>query len=141
MKTTIEQIQANIPVTILSLTGILDASSYRDVIDKATQLYRTGMRALLLDLREVTFLSSSGIVALHSIALLMRGEQLPDTDEGWNTIHAASHFVEEGCEFEKNVKLLYPQPRVLKTLETTGFDHVFKVFTDRDSAIASFQEL
>lgn len=71
----------------------------------------------------------------------MRGEQLPDTSEGWSAFHAISHFVEEGCEFENNVnKLLNPQPRVKKTLETTGFDHVFEIFTDRDNAIASFQE-
>jgi anti-anti-sigma regulatory factor len=141
MNITIEQIQAKAPVTIVSLAGVLDVTSYRAVIDRATQLFSAGMRALILDLSGLTFLSSSGIVALHSIALLMRGEQLPDTDEGWNTFHAISHFVEEGCEFEKNVKLLSPQPRVLKTLETTGFDHLFRVFTNRESAIASFQEL
>ncbi len=32
---------------------------------------------------EIQFMSGSGLVALHSIALLLRGEELPDPEYGW----------------------------------------------------------
>ena len=40
----LEEIQANIPVTILKVVGVLDATNYQDLIDKARQLYQTGTR-------------------------------------------------------------------------------------------------
>jgi serine/threonine-protein kinase RsbW len=102
-------------------------------------LYQAGTRELLLDFSQLTFMSSSGLLSLHDIALLMRGQQPPDFGEGWSAFHAISHFVEEGSRYEKHVKLLNPQPRVRKTLETTGFDHILEIFDDRDAAIAAFQ--
>jgi anti-anti-sigma regulatory factor len=139
MDITLESIPAEIPVTILKLTGILDASSYLDLIELAKDRYRTGMRDLLIDLEELTFMSSSGIFAMHSIALLMRGELPLDPQDGWGAFHSAEHFVEAGEGFERHVKLLSPNPRVQKTLETTNFAQILEVFTNREAAIASFQ--
>lgn len=133
-----EEIQANVPVTLLKVIGLLDASNYQDVIDKSRQLYQAGMRELLLDFSQLTFMSSSGILALHDVAMLMRGEQPLDIGEGWSSFHALSHFVEGESRYEKHVKLLNPQPRVRKTLEITGFDHIIEIFDNRDAAIASF---
>jgi len=134
-----EVVQASMPVTILKLVGVLDATNYQEIIDKARQLYHTGMRQLILDFTQLTLMSSSGLLSLHDIALLMRGEPPPDIGEGWSAYHAISHFIEEETRFEKHVKLLNPQPPVRKTLETTGFDHILEIFDDRDAAIASFQ--
>ena len=39
----------------------------------------------------------------------------------------------------KHVKLLNPQPEVDKSIENAGMKQFFKVFTDLDSAIASFK--
>jgi hypothetical protein len=88
-------------------------------------------------LSEMSFMSSAGILPVR-LALLMRGEPLPGSEEGWAGLHAVSFFVEEASGFEKHLKLLNPQPRVQKTLEKTGFQNTFEVFTDRDAAIASF---
>ena len=38
-----------------------------------------GARDFLLDLSDLTYISSAGLVALHSVALLAKGEDLPDT--------------------------------------------------------------
>ncbi len=66
---------ANSPTTvILELDGELDASNYLDVIDRVRQVYAGGARQLVLDLSNLSFLSSSGLVALHSAALIMRNE-------------------------------------------------------------------
>jgi hypothetical protein len=40
------------------------------------------MHQILLDLSSASFVSSSGLVAIHSIALLLHGEQPPDLEQG-----------------------------------------------------------
>jgi anti-anti-sigma regulatory factor len=134
-----EEIQIGRPITILKVTGVLDATNYQDLIDKAWELYRGGTRDLILDFSQLTFMSSSGIFSLHDIAIMLRGESPPDIGEGWSAFHALSHFVEEETHYEKHLKLLNPQPRVHRTLKITGFDHIIEIFNDRESAIDSFQ--
>ena len=77
MQITVDQIQSRVPVTVLAIHGDIDASNYEQVIAKGRELYAAGARHLLLDLSDVPFMGSSGVVALHSVALLMRGESRP----------------------------------------------------------------
>ncbi|WP_374688417.1 STAS domain-containing protein, partial [Promineifilum sp.] len=60
-------------IAVMALNGELDASNYLDVIDQVRRLYRNGKDQLIIDLSDLKFLSSSGLVALHSAALIMRG--------------------------------------------------------------------
>ncbi len=121
---------------ILDLDGELDASNYLDVIERVRQLYAGGTRQLVIDLSDLTFLSSSGLVSLHSAALVMRGEEPPSPDLGWSAFHAIATDVEQG--FEACCKLVNPKGRVLKTLEMTGFNTFLEIFDDTDSAVRSF---
>lgn len=128
---------ANSPNTaILELNGELDASNYLDVIDRVRQVYAGGARQLVLDLSNLSFLSSSGLVALHSAALIMRDEEPPDPALGWNTFHSVAADVGQG--FETCCKLVNPQGRVKKTLEMTGFNTFLEVFDSTDEAVRSF---
>jgi anti-anti-sigma regulatory factor len=136
MYLTVEHVQNTVPVTILGLHGDLDASNFEDVIAKARELYRAGTRYLLLDLSDVPFMGSSGLVALHSIALLMRGEEPPDPEYGWQAFHDLERDRDSGIQ--QHVKLLNPQPRIDQTLEVTGMKDFFAIYTDRRLAIASF---
>jgi anti-anti-sigma regulatory factor len=125
------------PTTIiLDLDGELDASNYLDVIDRVRQLYNGGARQLVIDLSDLTFLSSSGLVSLHSSALVMRGEEPPSPDLGWSAFHAIASDVDQG--FETCCKLVNPQGRVRKTLEMTGFNTFLEIFDDTDAAVRSF---
>ena len=125
------------PATIiLDLDGELDASNYLDVIERVHQLYSDGARQLVIDLSDLSFLSSSGLVALHSAALVMRGEEPPGPELGWSAFHAIATDVERG--FETCCKLVNPQGRVRKTLEMTGFNAFLEVFDDTDAAVRSF---
>jgi anti-anti-sigma factor len=138
MKIGVEQAQAAVPVTVMTLEGELDASNYENVIAKTRELYQEGMRDLLLDLGRMNFMASSGLVALHNIALLMRGQEPQDSEEGWGALHAATDFIEASTGHEPHCKILNPQPKVDRTLEMTGFKNVFAIFTDKDQALASF---
>jgi anti-anti-sigma regulatory factor len=121
---------------ILNLDGELDASNYLDVIERVRQLFNQGTRQLVMDLSDLSFLSSSGLVSLHSAALIMRGEEPPSPDLGWSAFHAIASDVEQG--FETCCKLVNPQGRVRKTLEMTGFNTFLEIFDDTDSAVRSF---
>jgi anti-anti-sigma factor len=133
---TISTAQARVPVTVLHLRGILDASTYEAVIDEAQKAYHAGARDMLLDLSEVPYLSSSGLVALQSIATLLRGEQATDTSEGWAAIQAIQRDRDTGLQ--QHLKLFNPQPRVHQVLLTVGFQRYLEIFEDLELAIASF---
>lgn len=136
MQITINQVESRVPVTVLRLQGELDASNFESVIDSAKNAYQAGARNMLIDLKELDFMSSSGLVALHSIVLLMRGEQETNLDAGWEAFHAIGRDLEKGVQ--QYVKLLNPQPRVMSTLSKTGLDAFFEIYSDQDSAINSF---
>jgi anti-anti-sigma regulatory factor len=133
---TIYQAQGKVPVTILAIQGDLDASNYRQAIAKAEEAYSAGSRNLLVDMSEMGFMASSGIVALHNMVLLFRGEQRPDPEHGWEAFHAIDRDREEGMQ--QYVKLVNPQPRVMRTLEVTGLNAFFETYSNLDAAIASF---
>jgi anti-anti-sigma regulatory factor len=138
MNISVEHVQGKVLVTIMHLQGELDASCYMDVIEKAKELHKAGTRDLLLDLSEMPFMSSSGLVSLHNIAMLMRGEEPPDPEAGWGAMHSMADTVEGASGYEIHCKLLNPHPRVEKTLAITGFNNIFEVLADREKAIASF---
>jgi anti-anti-sigma regulatory factor len=132
----IEKAQGRVPITILGLKGDLDASNFQEVIEKAKNIFSSGGRDLLLDMSQLKFLSSSGIVALHSIALIMRGDRPHDLEGGWNTFHAIREDKSSGTQ--EHVKLLNPAPKIQETLRKTGMDTFFGIFYNVNAALASF---
>lgn len=138
MNLSVEKVSAGNPVTILKIQGELDGSSYISLIQEAQTLYAAGTRHLLLDLSELNFMSSAGLVGLHSVVMVMRGQEPPNMEGGWSVIHEISHEVSHSSGKETGCKLLNPQPRVQKTLNMTGFDNVLEIYNDRETAVSSF---
>lgn len=136
MEMDVNYAQGKVPVTILSPHGAVDGSNYQNVIAKAKELYGTGTRYLLLDLSDVNFLSSAGLVAMHSVVLLMRGEKPSDTESGWDALHAIDRDLPTGKQLY--VKLLNPQPRVARTLQVSGMENFFEIFGNQQAALDSF---
>lgn len=118
-------------IAIMKLNGDINASNFVQISDKAQELYMNPARNLIIDLSEVPSISSTGLAAIHKIALLYSG--VPQkVQEGVNPDFTHS------SNARKYVKLLNPQPDVEKTLEGAGLKLFFKVFKDLESAIASF---
>lgn len=136
MNLSVEQATARVPVTILRVQGDMDGSNYRDVIAQTEALYKAGARHLLIDLTQVPFMSSAGMVALHATALLFRGAPIPDDSDGWRAIRALGEAGQAGAQ--EHVRLLGPQPRVLRVLEQIGMHQLFPIFGDEPAALASF---
>ncbi len=134
MQITVSTEQGN--VAVLQLAGHLDGQSYQDLIMKAQEIIGDGAKNILLDLGELTYISSAGLVALHAISMLLRGEKAPDPEQGWSTLKSMDRTRDGGLQ--KNLKLLNPQEQVISVLDMVGFTEFFEVFTDRQKAIDSF---
>src|SRR6202008_316217 len=132
----VERLGGNPPVTVVALTGELDASNYEQVIDIARSAYADGSRGLVLDLENLTFMASSGLFALHSAVRIMRGETPPDPEEGWSALHQIS-MVEDAPA--SNLRLAAAQEPIARVLERPGMLRVFALDPTRAEAIATLQ--
>ncbi len=136
MEITVSTQQGRMPVTVLQPHGNLDASSYTDLINKARELFDGGAKDFIVDLSDVPFMSSAGLVALHSIAVFLRGEKPVDTQSGWSALKSIDRSRTSGMQV--HIKLLSPQEMVSETLDKAGFTQFFQVFTDLKKAVESF---
>jgi anti-sigma B factor antagonist len=101
-------------VTILTVDGDLVIGESESLFKKTViHLLEEGKVNLLVDLRRVNFLDSSGLGAL---------------------VRAMTNSQKEGGQ----AKLLGAGPQVRKLLETTRLDSVFENFTDMETAVSSF---
>lgn len=128
MEITVSLQQANEPVAVMRLQGGIDASNFVQIVDKAQEIYKNPARNLILDLSEVPSISSTGLAAIHKIALLYSGAS--DSMKHPNLTHDGTA--------RRHVKLLHPQPAVEKALDNAGMKLFFKVFQDLESALKSF---
>ena len=104
----------NGPVTILTVDGDLVIGESESLFKRTvTRLIEEGKVNLLVDLRGVGFLDSSGLGAL---------------------VRAMTMSQKEGGQ----AKLLGAGPQVRKLLEMTKLDSVFENYTDMESAVSSF---
>jgi hypothetical protein len=72
-------------------------------------------------------------VALHSVALLVKGEELPDTEQGWSAYRSMGRT--SGSGMQTHIKLLNPREEVRNVLDMVGFGNVFEIYTDLDEAV------
>ena len=130
MEITVTIHPAEHPIAIMKLKGEISAASYMEVVNKAQELFGNPARNLIIDLSEVSSVSSAGLVGLHKIALVYSG--------------AVQHAEEVRPDFthsgdaRKFVKLLNPQPAVDDALKIAGLKLFFKVYTDLEKALQSF---
>ena len=134
MQITVSQEQGN--VVILQIVGHLDGQSYQDLIMKAQEMIVGGAKNILLDMSDLTYISSAGLVSLHTISMLLRGEKTPDPEQGWSALKSMDRTRDGGMQ--KNLKLLNPAAQVVSVLDMVGFTEFFEIFTDRQKAIDSF---
>jgi anti-anti-sigma factor len=137
LETSVEQAAGRVPITVVALDGELDASNFTALIETVRGLHAAGSRHLLLDLTNLRFMASSGLVALHSIVRLMHGEPPPDPEAGWDALHKLGQDVAEG-HTQSEVQLCGAQPAVERVLVRTGLTRLFLSHPDRAAAIAAF---
>ena len=120
---------------VISLDGELDGSNYTKLIDAGRQLYASGVRELVLDCTALTYMSSSGIVALHSLTRVFEGHEPPDPESGWQAIHDIGTDVNEG-KTQDCVRLVAPTAEVDRVLDRTGLKQLIPIHPTREAALA-----
>jgi anti-anti-sigma factor len=128
--------EGRMPVTIMQLMGNLDASNYTEVIAKVQAAYDEGARDLLIDLSQVPYVSSAGLMSLHSAALIFSGHSMNTKESGrpaFRSINAQNEKI-----VRQHVKLLSPQPAVEQVLDTVGLKQFLDIHTDLETAVQSF---
>jgi anti-anti-sigma regulatory factor len=128
--------QGRVPVAVIRLEGQMDGQNFHELIAKARELFEAGSRDLLLDLGGLTYISSAGLVALHAVALLLRGDSPPDPEQGWAALRSMDRARDAGRQ--EHVKLLNPRPEITSVLDMVGLSAFFETFTDLDQAVQSF---
>jgi anti-anti-sigma regulatory factor len=136
MDITVSTQQGAASVTVVQPHGDVDASNYAELVSQVESLRKDGARDFLMDLSDVPFMSSAGLVALHNIAILLRGEKPADPQSGWAALKSIDRSREAGMQ--KHLKLLNPQQYVAETFEKAGFTQFFEIYTDLKKAVASF---
>jgi anti-anti-sigma factor len=118
-------------ISVMVLTGELDASNYERLIDAVRREYDAGSRGLVIDLAGLTFMASSGLVALYAAERIFRGEPAPDLEAGWQVIHD----LEAETSAAANIRLAAVQPAVERVLQRTGLSRLFPM--DPTAAVAA----
>jgi anti-anti-sigma regulatory factor len=125
------------PIAVMRISGEIDGSNYLDVVTKAQELYKDRTaRDLILDLSDVTEISTTALTALHQISLIYSGIEHDIEEDGTELRPDITH----SSSARKHVKLLNPKPEVDQALQAAGLKLFFKVFGDLESAIHSFQQ-
>ena len=120
MSILVGQEQGKVPVTVLKIEGDIDASTYKELQDKAAEVIDSGAEHLLLDLSSVEYMGSAGFRAIHAVANMLNKEQ------------------KQGMYKSEHVKLLNPHGEVARVIKTLGFDAFLEIHDDRQAAIDSF---
>lgn len=104
-------------VTVLRLTGSLDANTQSTLEAKARKAVDSGAEYLILDMSGVAYLGSAGMRAIHAITNLLSPE-----DPSLRSAH---------------LKVLNPSPAAAKVFKTLGFDSFIDVHENISEAIAA----
>ncbi len=136
MQISLSKQNGRVPVTVLQLTGNLDASNYTDVIDKAQETYNEGARDLLIDLSKVPYISSAGLMSLHTIVLMFAGHPMQSNENGRPSFRSINP--QRDSAGLKHVKLLSPQMAVEQALDVVGLKQFLEIHAELESAIQSY---
>ena len=122
-------------LAVIGLVGELDGSNFEQLIDAGRAARDGGARRIVLDLSGLTYMGSSGLVAIHSIALLLRGQEPTSPEDGWQAIHDLSAAPAEGLDGA--LTLAGPPASVERVLDRSGMLGLFAVHPDRAAAVAA----
>jgi ABC-type transporter Mla MlaB component len=124
------QVQGNVPVTVMRLSGHLHGNTEDQLLDAARQAQQDGSKYLLLDLSGVEVLTSAGLRAIHNIFNLLT----PESD--LEIIHQHREEPYKSPYF----KLVCPNPNIYYVLNIAGFLQNIPIYNDKEEALRSFSD-
>lgn len=116
-------------VTVFHLSGVLDSASEDTLYDQACQAYDSGIKYLLLDMSELTHISSAGLRALHNIFKKCTPEEEFEAARGSGEPYKSPYF-----------KLAAASSKVYYVLNLAGFLHNIPFYPTIEEALESFSD-
>ncbi len=96
----------------------------------------SGARDLLIDLSKVPYVSSAGLMSLHTVVLIFADQPMQSKETGRPSFRSINPQ-RDSAGFQ-HVKLLGPQPAVDQVLDVVGLKQFFDIYTDLETAVRSF---
>jgi anti-anti-sigma factor len=124
--------KGRVPVTVLSIVGVIDSSNYEQLDQAANREIENGAQYFLIDLSKVHFMSSAAFRSMTDIFKKLRSLSMDESDQ---EMHKE---INAGKYRSPYLKLYKPSKGVLETLRLTGFDLLLEIHKDMKTAIASF---
>ena len=124
---TSSQAEGKANVTIFHLSGVLDAASEDALYDKACQAFDSGVHYLLLDMQNLTHISSAGLRALHNIFKKCTPEEEFESARESGEPYKSPYF-----------KLAAASSEVYYVLNLAGFLHNIPFYPTLAEALNSF---
>lgn len=125
---TTSQIQGNVSVTVLHLSGHLHGPTEQELLDRARQASEDGAQYLLLDLSDLEVLSSAGLRAIQNVFKLFT----PPGDLELINQHGNEPYK------SPYLKLVCPNPQLYYILNITGFLQNLLIYNNLEDATNSF---
>ena len=133
MEISISTVKGKGPITVFRIAGEISSYNYQALEEEARQSHAEGMRDLLIDMANVTFVSSGGIRALTVILKLLHTAAPKDNDEEKSKESqgsAASQF--------PHLKLVNVPRRIHEIFKIAGVDALLAIYDDFQKAVDSF---
>ena len=118
LKISSEQKQADVPVTVLHLRGWLDAQGEGELLEQARALQEGGVEYLLIDLSELSTLTSAGMRALQRVY-----QMFTPKEDRFKIAH---------------LKLCNAPPQIYNVLGITGFLQNIPMYESMEAALETF---
>ena len=118
LRISLEQVQADVPVTVFRVRGWLDAQSEEQLLEAARTAHDGGARYLLIDMSEIDTLTSAGMRALQKVYQIFTPKE-----DHLKVAH---------------LKLCNAPPQIYNVLGITGFLHNIPMYESMDTALHSF---
>jgi len=135
MKIKIIETSDSIPVSIVRVSGNLDAAGADEFEQIINDLINKGTQNILLDLSGVTFMSSAGI---RSINIAFYALHQYDQKEFKEVI---SKGIREGTYQAPHLKILNPPQQAMQSFKMVGLDMYLGFYSDETQAIQAFTEV
>jgi anti-anti-sigma factor len=127
MEITVWHEQGRVDVTVFAIEGDITVESYEQLQERLEQEQQHGTENLLIDLKKVRFISSSGLRAIQHIFSLLEKDN--------ETVRKG---ITAGTFKSAHLKLVNPSKDVLHLLKIAGFDMFLEIYDNQERAIASF---
>jgi anti-anti-sigma factor len=131
MNISVSEVQGRVPVTILRIEGDIDVKTYEAVQQRAEEAIQAGARHLVLDLRDVGYVSSAGVRALNAIFQQLRSTSPESDAEMYQAVRAGTYK-------SPHLKLANAAAPVQRVLATTGMDMLLDIYPSVNAAVESF---